>query len=52
MLNRGHVSSRFNVVELESTIRIGCVGVLAIGLAIAGYELHIRFSYRLTSRLL
>src|ERR1035437_213324 len=52
MLDRGHVSSRFNIVDLEPTLRIGCVGVLAIGLAIACAEPHICFSYRLASGLL
>src|ERR1700687_179822 len=52
MLDRSHVSSRFDIVDLESTLRIGCVGVLAIGLAIACAELHICFSYWLASGLL
>ena len=52
MLDCGHVSSRCNIVDLESTIRIGCVGILATGLAIACAELHICFSYWLASELL
>src|SRR5260370_8479641 len=52
MLDRGHVSPRFNIVDLEPTLCIGCVGVLAIGLAIARADLPICFSNRLSSALL
>src|SRR5579864_5640964 len=52
MLDSGHVSSRFKIVDLESTLRIGCIGILAIGLAIARAELHICLSNRLASGLL
>jgi hypothetical protein len=51
VFDRGHVSTRFNIVDLESTIRIGCVG-LTIGLAVTLNELHTCFSYGLASGLL
>ena len=52
MLDGGHVSSWFKIVDLEPTLCIGCVGELAIGLTIARAELHTCLSNRLAPGLL
>src|SRR2546425_11368261 len=52
MFNRDHVSSRFNIVDLEPTFYIGSGGVLATGLPVLCAELQIRLSNRLPSGLL
>ena len=52
VLDRGQVSTRFNIVDLESAIRTGGVGILTIRLAITRNEQHICFSYGLATWLL
>lgn len=49
MLDGGHVSPRFKIVDLEPTLCICGVGELAIGLAIARTELHTCLSNLLAS---
>jgi len=52
VLNRGQVSTRFNIVDLEPAIHTGRVGILTIRLTITRNELHICFSHGLASGLL
>src|SRR5215472_3294976 len=52
VLDCGQVSTRFNIVDLESAIRTGGVGTLTIRLAITRNEQHICFSYGLATWLL
>src|SRR5215831_12601101 len=52
VLDHGQVSTRFNIVDLESAIHTGRVGILTIRLTITRDELHICFSHGLASWLL